>query len=251
MHVAVVTSGEEITSPAAQAAVLTALNAAVKCFGKATLVCPLTGQAKLALGSDLFAAAAAFGAEVSAALPASVTHVIAVGDIPVAGAFVRCSWSGWSAGVIPGWDDEPCGGSDNPLAGVFAGALAVREVFANAIGRRHGMNRHAVISLWQPWLHGGDREEVPRVLTLPPSLWLVGLGHLGQGFLWSLALLSAAGAHAILQDDQTVFEENVGTGLVTQQSDVDTKNKKARVAARWLEGAGWTTSLLNAGTTAI
>ncbi|RWK65598.1 hypothetical protein [Mesorhizobium sp.] len=246
VHVAVVTSGKVIASAAAQAAVVTALNTAVKCFGKASLVCPhdLPLEAKLALGSDLSAVAEACGAQVSVLMPSSVTHVIAVGNTPVAGAFVRCWWNGWSTGVLPGWDYELCGDSGNPLAGVFAGALAVREIFANAIGRRHSVNRRAVISLWQPWLHGDEPAPAPAVLTLPRSLWLIGLGHLGQGFLWSLAFLPAAGTHAILQDDQTVGEENVGTGLVTQLLDFEKENKKARVAARWLEGAGWSTSLL-------
>ncbi|TIL96289.1 MAG: hypothetical protein E5Y73_01905 [Mesorhizobium sp.] len=246
VHVAVVTETTGMASAATQAAVITALNTAVKCFGNATLVCPhdLPLEAKLALGSDLFAVAEASGAQVSTVLPSSVTHIVAVSDCPVAGAFVRCWWNGWSAGVFPGWDNEPCRDSANPLAGVFAGALAVREVFANAIGRRHSVNRRAAISLWQPWFQGGEPEPSPTVVTLPRSLWLVGLGHLGQGFLWSLAFLPAAGTHAILQDDQNVGEENVGTGLVTQLVDFEQKNKKARVAARWLEGAGWTTSLL-------
>ena len=246
VHVAVVTNGGGIASAAAQAAVVTALNTAVKSFGKATLVCPhsIALEARLALGSDLFAVAEACGAQVSALMPSSVTHIVAVGDPPAAGAFVRCWWDGWSAGVIPGWDDDPCGKFGNPLAGVFAGALAVREVFANAIGRRHSVNRRSVISLWQPCSQGGEPEQPPTALTLPRSLWLVGLGHVGQGFLWSLAFLPAAGTHAILQDDQTVGEENVGTGLVTQLLDFEKKNKKTRVAARWLEAAGWTTSLL-------
>ncbi len=246
VHVAVVTSSGEITSAAGQAAVLTAVNTAVKCFGKATLVCPrdLPLEAKVPLGADLFAAAKACGAEVSASLPLGVTHIIATGSTPVADAFVRCWWNGWSAGLIPGWDYEPCGSCGNALAGVFAGALAVREVFANVIGRRPVINRRTVISLWQPWQCGDVLEDAPGVLTLPRSLWLVGLGHVGQGFLWSLAFLPAGGAHAILQDDQTVGEENVATGLVTTLHDFEIHNKKARVAARWLEGAGWTTSLI-------
>ncbi|RUV97273.1 hypothetical protein [Mesorhizobium sp.] len=246
VHIAVVIKGVAIATAAVQAAVVTALNTAVKCFGKATLVCPHNPplEAKLALGRDLWAVAEACGAQVSALLPSSVTHIVAIGETPVAGAFVRCWWNGWSAGVLPGWDDELCGDAGNPLSGVFAGALAVREVFANAIGRRHSVNRRAAISLWQPWLQEGEPEPVPTVLTLPRSLWLVGLGHLGQGFLWSLAFLPADGTHAILQDDQTVGEENVGTGLVTQVLDFEKEIKKARVAARWLEGAGWTTSLI-------
>jgi hypothetical protein len=35
-----------------------------------------------------------------------------------------------------------------------------------------------------------------------------------------------------------------GTGLVTLPEDVDPPNHKTRVAARWLEAAGWTRSIL-------
>lgn len=246
VHVAVIIDRKVIASAAAQAAAVTAVNTAVKCFGRATLVYQhnILLNAKIALGSDLLDVVMACGAQVSTLLPSSATHVIVVGDIQSAGVFVRCWWNGWSAGVLPGWDDEPCGDSCNPLAGVFAGALAVREVFANAIGRRRSVDRRAVISLWRPWSQGCNPEAAPTVLALPRSLWLVGLGHVGQGFLWSLAFLPAAGTHATLQDDQIVGEENVGTGLVTQLLDFENGSKKARVAARWLEAAGWATSLL-------
>ena len=244
VHVALVADSKVINSAAAQAAAVTVLITAMKCFGRVTLVSPHNPplKAKLAFGADLFAVAGQCGAQVSTLLPSTVTHIVNIGDTPVAEAFVRCWWNGWTAGVFPGWDDEPCGKSGNPLAGVFAGATAMREVFANVIGRRYSVNRRSVISLWEPWSQSGALAPAP--LTLPPSLWFVGLGHVGQGFLWNLAFLPAAGTQAILQDNQTVGEENVGTGLITQMADVVNKTKKARVAARWLEAAGWTTSLI-------
>jgi hypothetical protein len=76
---------------------------------------------------------------------------------------------------------------------------------------------------------------------LPPHLWFIGLGHLGQGYLWNLGFLPAGGA-AILQDDQTAELENEATGLLTTATDIGTR--KTRVAAKWLEGAGWETFLM-------
>jgi hypothetical protein len=76
---------------------------------------------------------------------------------------------------------------------------------------------------------------------LPPHLWFIGLGHLGQGYLWNLGFLPAAGA-AILQDDQTAELENEATGLLTATTDIGTR--KTRVAAKWLERAGWETFLV-------
>jgi hypothetical protein len=46
----------------------------------------------------------------------------------------------------------------------------------------------------------------------------------------------------VLQDDQTVGEENEATGLLTTGKDVG--KRKTRVAANWLDGLGWPTSLV-------
>jgi hypothetical protein len=77
---------------------------------------------------------------------------------------------------------------------------------------------------------------------LPRRLWFIGLGHLGQGFLWNLGLLPVTGALAMLQDDQTAGEENEATGLLTAEGDEG--RRKTRIAARWLEGLGWPTALI-------
>lgn len=53
--------------------------------------------------------------------------------------------------------------------------------------------RSVSLSLWEPapnvdWLEEDDRE--PEIAYLPNQLWLIGLGHLGQAYLWGLGLLS-------------------------------------------------------------
>lgn len=48
----------------------------------------------------------------------------------------------------------------------------------------------------------------------------------------------------MLQDDQQVGEENEVTGLLTTAADAEKKQRKARVAARWLDGLDWETSVL-------
>jgi hypothetical protein len=240
--VAVSISPEHAATPGGQAAVLTIVATSCKCFGNAVLVCidDVGLHRQLGWGTTLFEAVRSLGGKVSATSPEESTHIVSVGAANADGDFVRCWWSGWNAGILPAWDDEPLGSSSNPLSGIFAGALAVREIFANAIRRRRSVSNPAKVSLWEPQ---SSVDEPPSILVMPTSLWLVGLGHLGQGFLWSLAFLPVT-AHAILQDDQTVGEENVATGLVTRMADFERKNKKARVAARCLEGAGWTTAIL-------
>ncbi|PZQ96201.1 MAG: hypothetical protein DI533_17355 [Cereibacter sphaeroides] len=244
VKIAVTVDDAQLMSAAGQSAVLTILNTAIKCFGSAELIC--TGDAALRtpvlFGKTLVQAARTIGAEVATEVSPWATHVVAVGAGGPPDPFVRCWWDGWLAGLRPAWEDAAVGDSCNPLSGVFAGALAVREVFANAVGRRLSFNRPTTVNLWSPW--SSEEEDAPLNLSLPSKLWLVGLGHLGQGFLWSLALLPVADCHVLLQDDQTVGEENVATGLVTLFADVENSNRKTRVAARWLEAAGWTTSII-------
>ncbi|WP_296710702.1 hypothetical protein [Rhodoblastus sp.] len=244
-RVAIVVGDGTGASPAAQAAALTAMATAVKCFGSAVIVVdgttPLTKPMRC--GATLGDAARFFGATVRQAAPSDATHVIVIGEhVPErAGVFVRCWWDGWTAGVVPAWDDRPLGGELNPLSGVAAGALAIREVFASMIGNQRASQRASIVSLWEPWQAPEKAEPGPAVVCVAAKLWFVGLGHLGQGYLWSLALLPGSGENLVLQDDQKAGEENEATGLLTYGNDVG--RRKTRVAASWLEPA-WETALI-------
>lgn len=243
-HVAVLCLGADLSSPAAQACVLTALNAALRTFGRAALItktdAPLRRPAPGA--PTLAQAARSLGAEVMAAAPESITHFIHIGrvDSSEAPSTVCCWWEGWNAGVSAPWDSQTVGAAWNPLAGVFAGALAVREVFAHVRGLRP-CARASRFCLWEPGGSPGCAEGGPTVVHLVRELVLVGLGHLGQGVLWSLATLPAAG-QIVLQDYQNAGEENVATGLTTRLPDVG--KRKTRIGAKWIESYGWSTSLV-------
>ena len=230
-------------SPAAQAAALTAMTTAVKCFGTAVLVADgATALAKkLRCGATLGEAAAFFGATLAASVPETSTHTIVIGmhRPMVTGAFVRCWWDGWRTGVLPPWDDRALGAGFNPLAGVAAGALAVREIFANRIGQARAGKRASIVSLWEPWRPADEAEDGPALVALAANLWFVGLGHLGQGYLWSLALLPSTGDLLVLQDDQDAGVENEATGLLTCGADIG--QRKVRVASSWFEPQ-WKTS---------
>lgn len=198
-------------------------------------------QAKV--GATLGEAAAFFSATVAASVPEVTTHTIVIGphQPDVTGSFVRCWWDGWRTGVLPSWDDRPLGAGFNPLSGVAAGALAVREIFANRIGQTRAGKRASTISLWEPWRPADEAEDGPALVALAAKLWFVGLGHLGQGYLWSLALLPATGDLLVLQDDQDAGIENEATGLLTYGDDVG--RRKVRVASSWFEPQ-WKTSHL-------
>lgn len=231
--------------PAAQAATLTAMTTAVKCFGTAVLIADASTPLvkKLRCGATLGEAAAFFGATMATAVPEATTHTIVIGphQPDVAKSFARCWWDGWRTGVLPPWDDRPLGHGFNPLSGVAAGALAVREIFANRIGQARAGKRASVISLWEPWRPAGEAEDGPALVALAAKLWFVGLGHLGQGYLWSLALLPIAGELVVLQDDQDTGEENEATGLLTYGDDVG--QRKVRVASSWFDRPWKTTHL--------
>lgn len=243
VFVTIVVSDEQSCTAAGQAAALTAVVTAMKCFRQVTIVCrpEIDLIRPLPLGRTLGSAATALGANIERKIPPASTHVISIGDsVTDAGIFIRCWWDGWLSGVLPDWEQRPLGVSANPLAGVFSGAMAIREIFANVLGRRAG-NRVSVCSLWEPWKTLNENPANPAEVYMPLDLWFIGLGHLGQGFLWNLGFLGVRG-RAILQDSQSVGPENQATGLLTTEQ--HTGSRKTRVANRWVEDLGWTTDLL-------
>ncbi len=242
-HVVVLTEGADLSSPAALWCVLTALNASRRTFGSATLVLTFDVPLQRALPGAITLAMAArlMGATVVRSVPEHATHVICVGTALESAAFcVRCWWNGWLAGIRPSWDPAPAQAAWNPLAGIVAAAIAVREVFANVRGIRSSP-RATTLSLWEPWCDPGAASPGPHVVHGIRALWLIGLGHLGQGIGWSLSALPMAGRIA-LQDDQVAGIENEATGLVTWSTDVG--RRKTRIAAGWLEHFGWETDLI-------
>ncbi len=244
-RVVVLLGNDQKGTAAGQAAALTALATALKCFANAALV--MDGDLMLLkpmpTGATLGTAARGLGAAVAIAVPPDATHVIKIGDADCSGSsFVRCWWDGWLAGVVPVWDDRRFGASGNPLAGVFAGAVAVREVFASVLGYGRVGGRVSIASLWEPWSAPDEARPGPTEAFFPTRLWFIGLGHLGQGFLWAGGFLRGIAPEIVLQDDQTANEENEGTGLLTFADRLG--EKKTRIAAHWIEKIGWKTSLI-------
>ena len=182
-----------------------------------------------------------------------VPWVVIGGDfIPPVGAefAVRATFNGWCGGVAP---------LDHGLrlperqecvpAGVLAGALGVSEAFQFVRGDNAVAGRRDVgLSLWQPdkdisWLTAG--EPGPALERLPASAWLIGLGHLGQAFLWTLGLLpyrSPEEVSLVLQDFDELVEANDSTSLLTTRARLGMK--KTRAMALWCETRGFRTSIV-------
>lgn len=245
VEVCVELGAEAARTPAGQAAALTALVTAVRCFGRATFVCPETALpvlATLRAGGELCTAARGLGARLATTIPPGTTHLIQIGGPGRFGGWtVHPWWDRWRAGTRT--KSVPSGDGRVAVAGVFAGALAVRQVFATV--RRAGeAPQDATVSLWEPWIPDPE-DPGPARFTAPNAIWFAGLGHLGQAFVWNLLWLPYRGPRrAVLQDDQRIGIENEPTSLLVDADDVGAARKKVRVAASWLEPAGWSTELI-------
>lgn len=218
-------------SPAGHAAVLTALAVGRRTFVGGVRV---TGDLTHQLQSPLFdrpslgEALAEIGTSAFEG-PSAATVTIGVAAFP---GTLAAWWDGWQAGVR---SDETvqCGSSENPLAGVVAGAQAVGAAFQSL----RGMSAlPADIDLWP----GTDAPPDFADVFLPSAIWLIGLGNLGQAFLWSLAALPyAVGADRslLLQDFDSVSEENWGTSILVPDDRFG--DLKTKVAEKWAEARGF------------
>lgn len=239
-------------SPTRQAALLTAVNVARRCFLGGVEVVGRTDAGLLIPWRDCRTVAEAVrdlkGELIEATEAESDLPLIVIGDAGTgshASEFaVRATFDGWRGGVIPVDEQErlPEQHEFTP-AGVLAGALAVSEAFQFVRGRnRMAGRRRAGLSLWRPetsWLDDpGGRE--PDLEWLPAQLWLVGLGHLGQAYLWTLGFLpydAPEEVSLVLQDYDTLAQSNDSTSPLTNEGLVG--GKKARVMAEWCEGRGF------------
>ena len=161
---------------------------------------------------------------------------------------LRVTFDGWIArvGAAPSTarlpEREYCS-----LAGVLAAALSLSELFLSFAGINMEATRRIVgLSLWQPDLDIGDPEAlgIP-VDYLPRELWVLGLGHLGNAYLWVLASLAYPKRDDVtfaLCDFDKVEPENIETGVIFTAA--DERRLKTRAGGCWLEQRGFQTRLV-------
>lgn len=151
----------------------------------------------------------------------------------------------WQAGVLPNGESVAFEQTGTvPTAGIFAGGFAVFLAFL----RMSGINIAACdnstgISLWRPDLSWLDSDaKGPQVMFLPQKYWILGLGHLGQAYLWNIGLLPyniSENTTILLQDDDRIVEANWSAGLL---SELEYRNLyKTRICSYWLEVRGFKT----------
>lgn len=179
----------------------------------------------------------------------SMRILIGAAPAPASGFAVRPVATGWRAGIVPG--NRPLmlrGASSIPTAAMLAAALAVNEAFLYVNGTAPVAGRRSLgVSLWNlasetDWLV--DDLSEPPLTYLPSSLWLIGLGHLGQAYLWGLGLLPYAKAQnlrLVLQDTDRITTSTESTSILTDASMIG--QMKTRVLASWAERRGFQTEI--------
>jgi hypothetical protein len=240
----IVIAKEAATTIAGQAALLTAVATGARCFGEVTvsgfLDCPLRLPLPLDVGSLARVVAFFGGREVEVPLRYP-TVLIGPGNGPGAGWSVQAWWNGWVAGVAPGKTPVAIGRNDCVLAGVAAGALAVGQAFLREQGDLRAGRDVQGISLWAPDAgETGSMHPGPCIFSLPTDLWLVGLGNLGQAYLWSLMLLpypKPEDVTLLFQDDQRIEKENWGTSILVKRGNYGIL--KTRAAEDWALARGF------------
>jgi hypothetical protein len=103
---------------------------------------------------------------------------------------IRIVFDGWRGGIVPGHADGPDRGkiSTMALSPMLATALAINETFLHLSGESpFAGKRNTGLDLWNlsrsaDWM--SCDESAPELRYLPSNLWLIGLGHLGQAYLW-------------------------------------------------------------------
>lgn len=237
-----------------QAALLTIVNTARRSFLGGVEVVGIVGMPlllPLLPYRTLEDAVASLGGKAAGSADRDVPLVV-VGDAPKGSErrfAVRTTFDGWAGGIVP------LGAQGSRLAerqefipsGVMSGALAVAEAFQHLRGDNPAAGRRQVgLSLWRPEGDWRDRQAVgPIISRLPSALWLVGIGNVGQAYLWTIGLLPYDRPNElqlVLQDYDVLAESNDSTSLLTQSEMVGVR--KTRAIARWAERRGFRTAIV-------
>lgn len=167
-------------------------------------------------------------------IPGEASVRVIVGNAVGGPSDIHAWWDGWKGGAA----SEPriSRNSDNPLVGIVAGAAAVAQAFA-----RLRNSPWPDVSEFDLWPQSAATEPPPfATVYLPGALWLLGLGNLGQAFMWSLSALPYPDPRAIklvLQDADRISAENWGTSVLVQSGEYGAY--KTALAEDWAKRKGF------------
>jgi hypothetical protein len=250
-HAVTLSCGDDVASSyTLQLAVLTAATIAIRCFPGAVhaALSPRLADAPLLIWPWL---KLTFGQAVQRILGPAASQregttplrLLVFGNGLVTRGALRVTFDGWVAKVGP---VEQVGRLQEREyfsgAGVLAAALALSEVFLSfAEVSLHATRRPVGLSLWRPDLNIDDPEAVGiPVEFIPRNVWILGLGHLGNAYLWALATLpytDPRSAEFALLDFDRVVKDNIETGVLFSNTFID--RFKAHACDRWLADHGF------------
>lgn len=244
--------GEEVAGSATlQAAVLTAAATAVRCFpGAVDFRASSNPSVKVAWPGNvgLCDALVELGAAKAERVTPLGTSNMFFGSPSEWADGLQVTFDRWVGAVAPVGDGFRLRERDGcAIAGVLAGSLAVAEEFFRFTSiHPEASLRQVGLSLWnplEPWRT--DAAAGPMLDYLPSEFWALGLGHLGQAYLWTLGLLPFSAPQNVdimLTDFDRVVTANHETGLLSYPS--HDGRLKTRVAMSWLEARGFKTRLV-------
>ncbi len=233
-----------------QATLLTAANCGARAFLGGVSVVGACGELAVSLPgfSRIEDALAVFGARTADRIHRDMPTLVIgdVGGADVEPLALRATFADWCGGVVPVASGLHLAetGAFTP-AGVLAGAIGVAEIFQRVRGGTPMACRRAVgLDLWdlhRDWLRGSS---APLPEYLPSEIWIVGMGNLGQAYLWTLGLLpyERNTARLILQDTDVVALSNLSTSMLTTRTMMG--RKKTRAMAEWAETRGFDVSIV-------
>ena len=240
---------EVAADPVQQASLLTAVALGRRVFLGGVTVSGSLGAdlvVSLPFGRTLADAVRALGGQAGDEAGGAPTVVIGGGPTERCEGFcIRAVAAGWRGGILPAHAElVPAPGPSMPLAGMLAAALAINEVYLFLSGGAPSAGRRTVgLSLWRPgpeadWLAADDSE--PVLTYLPSRLWLIGLGHLGQAYLWALGLLpfnTPEDVALVLQDVDVISPSTESTSILSDAKLIG--HQKTRAMAAWAEKRGF------------
>lgn len=232
----------------AQLSLLTMLNLAARCTDGQVEV---QGPMDIALmvpgfvGMTLADAAAQFGVKTGYQGGANLP---VLGLRPAQGSLAPAA-AGWRAAVVGAGCVCPfIPGEAQPMAIVAAAALAVGEAFT-VLRKDHPLAGKRVmgLNLWSPNQTTGWQEpnaDGPGFVEVSAPILLAGLGHLGQAYLWTLAMqLHGSNLPDLwLQDDDWLTESTWSTSMLTPKC--PPKQRKTRLIANVAERFGFSARII-------
>lgn len=233
VRVGVVADAKTCRTAQGQAAILTAVSLSTR-FARGGVMVRLGSDARLHAMPEVMLSdeVQRLGGEAWGRSPES--SIVLGADAAESGSFSVRPWSqGGVYGCEPATSDSALEDDYVPGA-VAASALAVGEIFRCRILRKvEAVPRRRSLRLWTL----AERAEMPRDFSgLIDALWLLGFGHLGNAYAWTIAQTPSLRPRLFVQDPQTVEVANASTQMLAVPADVGTP--KVRVAERELARYG-------------